>query len=88
MNIFDYLKWDRETKKEEKRLEKINKITVEISELVGEIEGFKEKANIYQKANNLAFVSNYQEQADFMFEAYKKMGKAEGLRRVLENLRS
>lgn len=87
MNIFDYIKWSKEQKKEEKRLEKIDKITIEISEFVWEIEKLKEKARVYQEANKTLVLSNHDRVADFLFQAAKKTGRLEGLKRVLDNLR-
>ena len=94
MNLFEYLTVRRESKQTEirkkesaVRKQRIDKLTLEVYELAGEVVGIEYQIRTYQEANRRLVYSNHVETGEMQVDITKKTGRLKALKEQLAALK-
>ena len=94
MDLFEYLTARRESKQAEARKnesadrkKRIDKLTMEIYELAGEVVGMEYKIQTYQRVSHRLIYSNHSDIGKMQVEVSKKTGRLKALKLQLEGLK-
>ena len=94
MDLFEYLTTRRESKQAEARKnesadrkKRIDKLTIEVYELAGEVVGMEFQIQTYQRVSHRLIYSNHVETGDLQVKVSKKTGRLKALKEQLEGLK-